>query len=363
MKDKNKRVLIGLSGGIDSAAASIMLMEQGYELVAVTMQVWGDAPAEAKVLADQLGIPHYIADEREEFKETVVKNFIDEYMQGKTPNPCVMCNPLFKFHILKVYADRFDCDWIATGHYGLIENVGDKLYLVAGRDHLKDQSYFLWRLNQEVLGRLLLPLGELTKTEVRAYLADKGFKKKSESGESMEVCFIKGDYRDFLKEHYPEIDKEVGQGWYVDSTGKKLGEHKGYPYYTIGQRKGLDIALGKPAYVLRINADKNTVILGDADQLKNRFMLVEKEELVDEESFFACDNLTVRIRYRSKPIPCKAYKLPTEEFLVHFAHEASAITPGQSAVFYDGNRVLGGAYIASQRGLDWIVEQNKDILK
>ena len=363
MKERNKRVLVGMSGGIDSTAACILLMEQGYEIIGVTLQVWGEAPAEAKVLANQLGIPHYIADEREEFKETVVKNFIDEYLDGKTPNPCVMCNPLFKFHVLKEYADRFDCDWIATGHYSVIEKRDNKVYLLAGNDDLKDQSYFLWRLSQDVLSRVLFPLGEYTKKEVRAYLAQKGFTQKAESGESMEVCFIKGDYRDFLKEHRPDIDKQIGKGWYVDTEGKKLGEHRGYPYYTIGQRKGLDIALGKPAYVLRINADKNTVILGDAEDLMNNFMLVEKEQLVDEESFFGNENITVRIRYRSKPIPCTVFRLPTGELLVRFAQEASAITPGQSAVFYDDKRVLGGAYIASQKGLAWIVEQNKDILK
>ena len=360
MEDKEKRVLVGLSGGIDSSAVCLMLLEQGYTPVGVTMQVWGQAPAEAADLATKLGIEHHIADEREEFKASIVRNFIDEYRLGRTPNPCVMCNPLFKFRILKEYADQLNCAWIATGHYSLIDKRADKYYLVAGRDEKKDQSYFLWRLGQDILSRCMFPLGKYIKPEVREYLKQQGFTHKAEGGESMEVCFIKGDYRDFLKEHDPELDREIGSGWYVDKSGKKLGEHKGYPYYTIGQRKGLNIALGKPAYVLKINADKNTVMLGEATDLEATYMLLEKDELVDKFEVFSCQNLTVRVRYRSKPIPCQVLRLEDERLLVRFQTPASAITPGQSAVFYEGKRVLGGAYIASQKGLNWIVEQNKD---
>ena len=360
MEEKNKRVLVGLSGGIDSSAICLMLMDQGYIPVGVTMQVWGEAPKEAKELADRLGMEHYIADEREDFKSSVIRNFIDEYRSGRTPNPCVMCNPLFKFRVLKEYADKLNCSWIATGHYSLLEKRGNNIYIVAGRDSKKDQSYFLWRLGQDILQRIMFPLGTYVKTEVREYLKTKGFVHKSAEGESMEVCFVKGDYRDFLKEHDPMIDQEVGKGWFVDNKGKKLGEHKGYPYYTIGQRKGLNIALGKPAYVLKINADKNTVMLGDADSLRANYMLLEKDQLVDPIEIFEQENLMVRIRYRSKPIPCKVVRIDDGRLLVEFWETASAITPGQSAVFYDGNRVLGGAYIASQKGLGWIVEQYKD---
>lgn len=167
----------------------------------------------------------------------------------------------------------------------------------------------------------------------------------------MEVCFIRGDYRDFLREHCPDIDREIGPGWFVNAAGVKLGEHKGFPYYTIGQRKGLEIALGKPAYVLKINPQKNTVMLGDAEQLKATHMLVENGLLVDEAEFFSSDALTVRIRYRSRPLPCSVRRLDDGRWLVHFHTEASAIAPGQSAVFYIGRRVAGGAFIASQRGI------------
>lgn len=346
-----------MSGGIDSTATCLMLQEQGYEVVGVTMFVWGDEPQEAAQLAARLGVEHHIVDERSSFRDTIVKYFIDEYKQGRTPNPCVMCNPLFKFRMLTEWADRLNCAYIATGHYSKLERRNGKIYIVTGNDDKKDQSYFLWKLGQEVLQRCIFPLGDYTKPEVRQYLSRKGYDEKAKEGESMEVCFIKGDYRDFLREQCPDIDKEIGQGWFVSSTGVKLGQHRGAAYYTIGQRKGLEIALGKPAYVLKINPEKNTVMLGDADQLYTSHMLTEPPQWVDSEEGLHCSNLTVRIRYRSCPIPCRVQPLSDGRLLVHFLEQASAIAPGQSAVFYEGNRLLGGAFIASQKGLDWIVQQ------
>ena len=365
---KDKRVLVGMSGGIDSSAACIMLQEQGYEVVGVTMRTW-DIPShfsspeqeqpdeimEAQAVAARLGIEHHVADVREEFRKVIVQYFIDEYMRGRTPNPCVMCNPLFKERILCEWADRTGCQWIATGHYCQIEKRNGHCYIVTGDDATKDQSYFLWKLPQEILERMLLPLGGMTKETVREYLAQKGFEAKAKGGESMDC---------------PDIDERIGPGWFVDSKGLKLGQHKGFAYYTIGQRKGLGIALGEPAYVLKINPEKNTVMLGNADQLKTEYMLVEPpvapdiEELLtcpnlsvrirypDIEELLTCPDLSVRIRYRSRPIPCQVLQLPDNGYLlVKFATEASAITPGQSAVFYDGNRVLGGGFIASQQGI------------
>ena len=362
---KDKRVLVGMSGGIDSSAACIMLQEQGYEVVGVTMRTWDipshfsspeqeqpDEIVEAQAVAARLGIEHHVADVREEFRKVIVQYFIDEYMRGRTPNPCVMCNPLFKERILCEWADRTGCQWIATGHYCQIEKRNGHCYIVTGDDETKDQSYFLWKLPQEILEQMLLPLGGMTKETVREYLAQKGFEAKAKGGESMEICFIDKDYRDFLREHCPDIDERIGPGWFVDSKGLKLGQHKGFAYYTIGQRKGLGIALGEPAYVLKINPEKNTVMLGNADQLKTEYMLVEPPVAPDIEELLTCPNLSVRIRYRSRPIPCQVLRLPDNGYLlVKFVTEASAITPGQSAVFYDGNRVLGGGFIASQQGI------------
>jgi tRNA-specific 2-thiouridylase len=296
-----------------------------------------------------------VADVREEFKQVIVKYFVEEYMQGRTPNPCVMCNPLFKERLLCEWADKTGCAWISTGHYCRLEEHNGYLYIIAGDDATKDQSYFLWRLPQEVLRRFLFPLGNYTKQEVREYLREKGFEEKAKGGESMEVCFIEGDYRDFLRQQIPDMDAKIGPGFFVDSKGVKIGQHRGFPYYTIGQRKGLGIALGHPAHVLRINAEKNTVMLGTAEDLKAEYMLVEDALITDRQELLEHPNLTVRIHYRSKPIPCKVIALEDNRLLVKFLGEASAIAPGQSAVFYDGRRMLGGAFIASQRGIYKII--------
>ncbi len=367
----DKKVLVGMSGGIDSSATCIMLQEQGYEVIGVTMRTWDmtsqfSTPGqeepnfilEARALAEKLGIEHHVADVREEFKQVIVKHFIDEYMQGRTPNPCVMCNPLFKERILCEWADKTGCAWISTGHYCRLEERDGNKYIVAGDDITKDQSYFLWRLPQEVLHRFLFPLGNYTKQEVREYLKEKGFEAKAKGGESMEVCFIEGDYRDFLRQQVPDIDTKIGPGYFVDSKGVKIGQHKGFPYYTIGQRKGLGLAMGHPVHVLRINAEKNTVMLGTSDDLKAEYMLVEDAMITDMKELLECSSLTVRIRYRSKPIPCQVLPLEDGKMLVRFLGEASAIAPGQSAVFYDGQRVLGGAFIASQRGIFKVIAEH-----
>jgi tRNA-specific 2-thiouridylase len=243
MKEREKRVLVGMSGGIDSSAACIMLQEQGYEVVGVTMRTWdvashftpgNDQPnevIEAQELAARLGIEHHVADVRTEFRQVIVQYFIDEYMRGRTPNPCVMCNPLFKERILCEWADKCNCAWIATGHYCQLKDLNGYRYILTGDDPLKDQSYFLWKLPQEILKRMMFPLGGMTKASVRDYLASKGFEAKARGGESMEICFIEKDYREFLKEHCPDIDERIGPGWFVDSKGLKLGQHKGFAYY------------------------------------------------------------------------------------------------------------------------------------
>ncbi len=359
---KKRRVLVGMSGGIDSSAVCMMLLEQGYEVEGVTLRMWDIASQfetedqqdpnhviEARNLAQRLNIPHHVADVREDFRATVVQNFIDEYMRGRTPNPCVMCNLFFKWRYLLETADALECDFVATGHYArIVENHGT-LTIAKGDDNKKDQSYFLWRLGKRQLSRTLFPLGNLTKDEIRAYVLEKGFPEKVKKKESMEVCFIEKDYREFLTEHIPNLSTQVDGGSYVDSQGKKLGEHKGYPFYTIGQRKGLEIALGEPAYVIRINPAKNTVRLGKKEELLTRKMLVQEYRIAcsDEE----LTQLEVRIRYRSAAIPATLKRLDERMALVEFKQDASAITPGQSAVFYLGDVVVGGGIIANQHEL------------
>ena len=351
----DRSVLVGMSGGIDSTAVCCMLLEQGYGvegLTFVTCDAGLGAVESAAALAQRLGINHHVADIREEFKGLVVQPFIDSYLTGYTPNPCVNCNQLVKFRLLCEWAEKLGCTYISTGHYVRVENRGGNHHIVTGDDHRKDQSYFLWRLTQEQLSRVLFPLGGMEKPQVVEYLKERGYQCVADGGESMEVCFIPGDYRDFLRGNVPDIDEHFGGGSFVDSSGRVLGTHAGFPFYTIGQRKGLGIALGYPAYVLKINAAKNTVMLGTEEQLVARNMLVEAPQWVGD----VPQQLAVRVRYRSRPVSCDAPQpVGDGRWLVRLHESVSAVTPGQSAVFYDGNVVVGGAFIADQRGINqWI---------
>lgn len=359
-----KSVLVGMSGGIDSTAVCHMLLSQGYTvkgLTFITCDLGEGAAQSARELAERLGIEHHVADVREEFRKLVIEPFMESYLAGGTPNPCVNCNPTVKFRLLQEWADMLGCRYIATGHYVKVLQQGEadaaKYYIVTGDDARKDQSYFLWRLTQAQLSRLILPLGGMDKSSVIAYLKENGFETLAGGGESMEVCFIPGDYRDFLRENVPDIEKRISPGAFVDSEGRTLGTHQGYPFYTVGQRKGLGIALGYPAYVIKINAAKNTVMLGREEQLLTRYMLVEEPQWVGA----VPENLSVRVRYRSRTVGCNAPRAVGDgRWLVKLHCEVSAITPGQSAVFYDGNIVVGGAFIAQQRGINqWIVNDEQ----
>ncbi|MBQ2779739.1 MAG: tRNA 2-thiouridine(34) synthase MnmA [Bacteroidaceae bacterium] len=356
-------VLVGMSGGIDSTAVCSMLLEKGYRVVGLTFVTCDASSASAEAaaaLARKLGIEHYIDDVREEFRTKVVEPFIEGYLAGLTPNPCVNCNRVMKFDLLCRWADKLGCEKIATGHYvKLHEQAAEdglpRYYIITGDDDKKDQSYFLWRLTQEQLSRCIFPLGGWQKSDVCRYLGVNNLDEAGKGGESMEVCFVPGDYRDFLRSNIPNVDEVIREGSFVDSRGRVLGTHRGYPYYTIGQRKGLGIALGHPAYVLKINAQKNTVMLGGVDELTTRYMLIDEPVWVDG---VPQTGLSVRVRYRSAPIACDApQSVGDGRFIVRMHGEASAITPGQSAVFYVGNTLVGGAYIASQRGINqWINE-------
>lgn len=351
------RVLVGMSGGVDSSAVCMMLQEQGYEVVGVTMRMW-DVPSqftpdatepkfvlEARQLAERLGIEHHTLDIREEFRKTVIQDFIDEYMKGHTPNPCVMCNLFFKWKYLLDTADRLGCQKVATGHYARIVEIDGNLHIAKGLDEKKDQSYFLWRLGQKELSRTLFPLGSMVKEDIKAYVLERGFREKAEKKESMEVCFVESDYRTFLREQLPDIDQQVAGGDFVDERGRRLGSHKGFPFYTIGQRKGLEIALGEPAYVVRINPSKNTIRLGKKEDLLESDMVIQSCN-VPNPALLEEGDLSVRIRYRSKPEKASVVMRDDNGMLLHFAELASAITPGQSAVIYRDDVVIGGGVIA-----------------
>lgn len=356
------RVLLGMSGGVDSTAACKVLLSRGYDVVGLTLLTCDlslAAAEEAAALATHFGIEHHVVDVRERFRKTIIEPFVRSYLDGYTPNPCVDCNPSMKFKVLEEWADKLGCTNIATGHYARIEHRDGCFFVRAGADVKKDQSYFLWRLTQQQLARTLFPLGEWTKEDVRRHLQETGLVDKASDGESMEICFFTGDYRDFLRRSLPDADSVIKPGFFVDAEGRKLGEHKGFPFYTIGQRKGLNIALGYPVYVLKINPQKNTVMLGEASQLLTRYMMIDAPSWVDK---VPSGDVTVRIRYRSRPVACRVLReLPDGKWLVRFNEPVSAVTPGQSAVFYNGDVVVGGAYISLQRGINqWINEEKDD---
>lgn len=351
-----------MSGGIDSTVTALMLHQQGYEVVGITMKTWDysasggskketgccnlDSFNDARMAAVQHGFPHYILDIRDEFGSFVVENFVDEYLAGRTPNPCVLCNTHIKWRALLKRADALGCDFIATGHYASVhQHDNDRFFVRKGVDETKDQSYVLWGLQQDLLSRTLLPLGGYRKTEIRQMAMDFGYPELAKKAESYEICFVPdNDYRGFLKRKVEGLEEKVAGGYFVDKDGKILGQHKGYPFYTIGQRKGLDIALGKPAYVTAIDPDTNTVVLGDEADLEKEDMRVAKINWIKYEGLAESREALTKIRYKDKG--SLSVISPVDDGVsVRFFEKAKGIAPGQSAVFYEGNDVIGGGII------------------
>lgn len=351
-----------MSGGIDSTVAAVLLHEEGYEVVGVTMKTWDyatsggskketgccslDSINDARAVAVHLGFHHFIVDIREEFGDYVIDNFVDEYMAGRTPNPCVLCNTHIKWNSLLRRADMLDCEFIATGHYGIINELDGRRYITRARDRQKDQSYVLWGLSQECLRRTRMPLGGFTKPEVRAMAAERGFDELSKKAESYEICFVPdNDYRSFLKRRVEGLSEQVAGGNFVDASGKFLGKHEGYPFYTIGQRKGLGIALGEPMFVTEIFPETNTVVLGREDDLIRNGMMVSKVNLMKYAALPAAGLETVtKVRYRDAGAVAQIVPVGSDVEVV-FGANVKGIAPGQSAVFFEGDDVVGGGII------------------
>jgi tRNA-specific 2-thiouridylase len=365
MRSKGK-VLVAMSGGIDSTVAALMLHKQGYEVVGITMKTWDYAASggskketgccnldsfnDARQAAVEHGFAHYILDIREEFGDFVIENFVEEYLAGRTPNPCVLCNTHIKWRALLKRADALGCDHIATGHYAKIRQHENGRFVISKAiDHTKDQSYVLWGLQQDLLSRTLLPLGGYKKTAIRQMALDFGYPALAKKQESYEICFVPdNDYRGFLKRKVPELENKVAGGYFVDKNGSILGKHKGYPFYTIGQRKGLDIALGKPVFVTHINPENNTVTLGDEEDLDQQEMLVGKLNLIKYEQLSEGMEATTKIRYKDAGTLSTLYP-EGNNCKVRFYESAKGVAPGQSAVFYEGDDVLGGGIIQRTR--------------
>jgi tRNA-uridine 2-sulfurtransferase len=369
---KKGRVLVAMSGGIDSTAAAMMLHEEGYEVVGITMKTWDyansggskketgccslDSINDARGVAVKMGFHHFIVDIREEFGDYVIDNFVDEYLAGRTPNPCVLCNTHIKWSALLKRADALDCEFIATGHYAVINETNGRQYVTKSADLNKDQSYVLWGLTQECLQRTQFPLGHMQKPAVRKYVFDGGFEEFSKKAESYEICFVPdNDYRGFLKRRVPDLQQSVNGGSFINTQGEIIGKHEGYPFYTIGQRKGLGQAFGKPMFVTKIIPENNTVVLGEMDELMKNGMSVGKINLqkyaqIPQEGIEA----VTQIRYNDQGALSQVKNFMLDEtdkniagktLSVEFFANVKGVAPGQSAVFYEGDDVIGGGII------------------
>jgi tRNA-specific 2-thiouridylase len=350
-----RRAVVAMSGGVDSSLAAALLQEQGYEVIGIMLRLWAeagpaanrcctpDAVADARRVADLLGIPFYVRDYKEIFKKTVVDFFTETYARGLTPNPCLLCNRQIRFGHLLDEALALDAAYLATGHYARVRRAaGGETQLLKGIDSAKDQSYVLHRLGQAQLAHALFPVGEYTKPEVRSMARARGLP-VSDRPDSQDLCFLgNGDYREFLSRHAPGAAQP---GPILDTAGRELGEHRGLPYYTIGQRKGLGIAAPQPLYVLALDTTRNAVVVGTADELGRRALTAADVTYVGGQPPAGPVSVTAKIRYKAPGAAATLMPLPEGRARVQFDEALRDITPGQGVVFYQGEVVLGGGTI------------------
>ena len=379
MMEENKRVLLGMSGGTDSSVAAMRLLEAGYEVIGVTFRFYElngstEYLEDARNLAERLGIRHITYDAREIFARQIIEYFVQEYLAGRTPVPCTLCNNYLKWPLLAKIADEMGIFYIATGHYAQNIQLNETFYITYAADSDKDQTFFLWGLKQDILNRMLLPMGDITKAEARAWAAEHGFRKVATKKDSIGVCFCPMDYRTFLKDWLVRngqmsvsnseasinnsqtsgSDKQtwsdrIRRGRFVDEKGNFIAWHEGYPFYTIGQRRGLGIHLNRPVFVKEIDPEKNEVMLASLSSLEKTEMWLKDWNLVNQERTLDRSDIIVKIRYRKQEN--HGTITVTSDHLLHVQlHEPlTAIAPGQAAAFYGDGLLLGGGIIVNAR--------------
>jgi len=360
---KKGKVLVAMSGGVDSSVSAVLLHKQGYEVIGITMKTWDysrsggksdketgcctlESMNDARQIAVRHGFKHFIVDIRDEFGDWVIDRFVEEYMSGRTPNPCVLCNTHIKWAALLRRANNLGCDYIATGHYAKVREENGRYIISRGRDRHKDQSYALWGVKQEHLARTIFPLGGYKKTEIRQMAEDFGLVNVANKPDSYEICFIPdNDYHRFLRDKVDDLDDKVGEGNILNKRGEIVGKHKGYPFYTIGQRRGLDLPMGKPVYVTDIDAETNTITIGEREDLLSSTLIADELNMVKYERLEDELNITGAIRYNDQGAKGVMKQLDENRISVHFPAGRDAITPGQAVVCYEGYDVVAGGWI------------------
>ena len=346
--EQNKRVLLGMSGGTDSSVAALLLQDAGYEVVGVTFRFYEkdnntEYLDDARELCNRLEIQHIISDQREVFKSTIIDYFIREYMEGHTPVPCTLCNNYLKWPLLRQLADELGIYHLATGHYVQKEKIDGFWHITNGVDEDKNQSFFLWGLPQDILERMVLPMGSLTKQRVREIAEERGFLKAAKKKDSLGVCFCPMDYRTFLRNNVPT--EAIQRGEFRDENGNFIAMHEGYPFYTVGQRRGLGIDLNKAVFVKEIIPSENKVVLGNLKSLERREMRLKDWNIINPSALLDRDDVIVKIRYRKQENRCIVTLQPDKTLHIHLHEPLTAIAAGQAAAFYRGDTLLGGGII------------------